>query len=155
MVFCEMHSPLGRLRLSADDGAITSILFVDEVDENPIPAEGVLKEAVEQLDAYFAGQLRRFDLPLRAEGTEFQKKVWQALKTIPYGQTASYLDIAKAIGNQKAVRAVGLANGKNPLTIVVPCHRVIGANGKLVGYGGGLWRKEWLLRHEGALLSFS
>ncbi|HGY55610.1 MAG TPA: methylated-DNA--[protein]-cysteine S-methyltransferase [Caldithrix abyssi] len=155
MVFCIIDSPVGKLRLSADDGAVTSILFVDEPVKNAATDDALLTEAADQLHAYFEGKLRRFDLPLRAEGTEFQKKVWQALRTIPYGQTASYLDIAKAIGNQKAVRAVGLANGKNPLTIVVPCHRVIGANGKLVGYGGGLWRKEWLLRHEGALLSFS
>ena len=146
------ESPLGVLRISVDENAVTSILFSEEAPSS-LPADyPLLQETINQLNAYFAGKLNTFDLPLKAEGTEFQQKVWRALQDIPYGKTVSYLDIATAIGNPKAVRAVGLANGKNPITIVVPCHRVIGSNGKLVGYGGGLWRKEWLLRHEGAVL---
>ena len=117
-------------------------------------AHPLLEEARRQLDAYFAGELRCFDLPLELEGTPFQRQVWQQLLSVGYGQTASYQEIAVAIDNPKAVRAVGAANGRNPVAIIVPCHRIIGSGGraKLTGYGGGLWRKEWLLRHEGALL---
>ena len=111
-----------------------------------------LSAAVEQVSAYFAGSLAEFDLPLAPQGTDFQLRVWAQLLTVPSGQTATYLDIAQALDNPQAVRAVGAANGQNPVSIVVPCHRIIGADGKLIGYGGGLWRKEWLLRHEGALL---
>ncbi|MGH9061287.1 MAG: methylated-DNA--[protein]-cysteine S-methyltransferase, partial [Acidimicrobiales bacterium] len=107
-------------------------------------------EAVAQLDAYFAGTLTRFDLPLRMQGTAFQRQVWSALCEIPYGQTWSYGQLADRIGNSKACRAVGLANGRNPVSIVVPCHRVIGADGSLTGYGGGVDRKAWLLGHERA-----
>ena len=152
MPFCTFTSPVGMLRITASDSTLISILFTDEKTETRVPVHPLLKEAVRQLQAYFNHELQRFDLPLQAEGTAFQIQVWKALLEVPYGRTASYLDIAKAIGNPKAVRAVGLANGKNPLTIVVPCHRIIGTNGKLIGYGGGLWRKEWLLRHEGAIL---
>jgi methylated-DNA-[protein]-cysteine S-methyltransferase len=107
-----------------------------------------------QLAAYFAGDLRCFDLPLALDGTPFQRQVWQQLLSVGYGHTASYQAIAHAIDNPKAVRAVGAANGRNPVAIIVPCHRIIGsgARPKLTGYGGGLWRKEWLLRHEGVLL---
>ena len=109
--------------------------------------------AAEQLQAYFAGNLQQFSLPLAAGGTAFQQQVWQALTTVPYGKTASYGDIAKAINNPKGVRAVGLANGKNPIGIIVPCHRVIGANGTLTGYAGGVDKKAWLLVHEGVSLN--
>lgn len=117
-------------------------------------AHPLLEEVRHQLDAYFAGDLRCFDLPLDLEGTPFQRQVWQQLLSVGYGQTASYQDIAYAIDNPNAVRAVGAANGRNPVAIIVPCHRIIGSGGraKLTGYGGGLWRKEWLLRHEGVLL---
>jgi len=152
MPVCTFSSPLGILHITFNDQAVTSILFTDEKTELSLPDHPLFAEVTRQLHAYFEGKLRDFNLPLQAEGTEFQKKVWNALQDIPYGQTVSYLDIATAIGNPKAVRAVGLANGKNPIAIVVPCHRVIGANGKLIGYGGGLWRKEWLLRHEGSIL---
>jgi O-6-methylguanine DNA methyltransferase len=111
----------------------------------------IATEAVRQLRAYFAGQLRRFDLPLDMQGTEFQLRVWRELERIPYGETRSYQQIAEAIGAPRAVRAVGAANGANPIPIVVPCHRVIGASGKLVGYGGGLPLKKRLLQLEGAL----
>ena len=117
-------------------------------------AHPLLDEVQRQLDAYFAGGLRSFDLPLELDGTPFQRQVWQQLLSVGYGQIASYQAIAHAIDNPKAVRAVGAANGRNPVAIIVPCHRIIGSGGrpKLTGYGGGLWRKEWLLRHEGALL---
>ena len=108
----------------------------------------LLKECSKQLTAYYAGSLKRFDLPLRLHGTEFQKKVWHALQKIPYGETRSYGEIAAAIGNPKACRAVGLANNRNPVAIIVPCHRVIGANGALVGYAGGVWIKKYLLELE-------
>ena len=111
---------------------------------------GITEEACSQLSAYFAKTRQEFDLPIDVKGTEFQTSVWKALQSIPYGQTVSYLDIAKHIGNPKAVRAVGLANGKNPIAIVVPCHRVIGSNKTLTGYAGGLARKQFLLNLEGA-----
>jgi methylated-DNA-[protein]-cysteine S-methyltransferase len=119
------------------------ITLGDEDAEHP-----VLKQAKRELDEYFTGTRTEFNLPLAALGTAFQQKVWQALITIPFGETWSYQDLADAIGNPKAVRAVGLANGKNPISIIVPCHRVIGKSGKLTGYAGGVERKAWLLKHE-------
>lgn len=116
--------------------------WVEDASVDPFP------ETQQQLVAYFAGTLTEFDLPLQLQGTPFQHQVWQALKTIPYGATMSYGELAHHIGQPKASRAVGLANGRNSLSIVVPCHRVIGANGKLTGYGGGIERKQWLLNHE-------
>jgi methylated-DNA-[protein]-cysteine S-methyltransferase len=101
------------------------------------------------MDEYFEGSRKEFQLPLAPEGTDFQKRVWSELLNIPYGATCSYLDVARALGDANAIRAVGAANGRNPISIIIPCHRVIGADGSLTGYGGGLWRKEWLLRHEG------
>lgn len=111
----------------------------------------LIKEAYQQLSEYLKGERKEFDLPLNPKGTDFQKRVWRALCDIPYGETRSYKQIAKSVGNSKAVRAVGMANNRNPITIVVPCHRVIGADGKLVGYGGGLEMKEFLLRLEKSL----
>ncbi|MCL4299245.1 MAG: methylated-DNA--[protein]-cysteine S-methyltransferase [Anaerolineae bacterium] len=108
----------------------------------------VMAACLAQLDAYFKGEGREFSFKLEPAGTDFQKAVWRQLLTIPYGQTASYLDVARQVSNEKAVRAVGAANGQNPIAIIVPCHRVIGSNGQLTGYGGGLWRKAWLLNHE-------
>ena len=108
----------------------------------------MLKECIEQLNEYFAGKRKVFDLPLNPQGTDFQKRVWAELQKIPYGKTVSYLDIARNIGDVNSTRAVGNANGKNKLNILIPCHRVIGINGKLTGYGGGLWRKQWLLELE-------
>lgn len=107
------------------------------------------RDTIRQLKAYFAGDLQQFDVPLAGQGTEFQKRVWKALKKVPYGETATYGDIAKAIGSPTASRAVGMANGRNPISIIVPCHRIIGTSGKLVGYGGGLHRKTALLKLEG------
>ncbi|MBZ5619243.1 MAG: methylated-DNA--[protein]-cysteine S-methyltransferase [Acidobacteriia bacterium] len=119
----------------------------------PNSENGLLREAVRQLAAYLQGELRKFQLPLDFQGTDFQKRVWRQLETIPYGETRSYMQIAEAIGRPQAVRAVGAANGANPIPIVVPCHRVIGASGKLVGYGGGLALKKRLLELEGVVVS--
>lgn len=121
---------------------------MEEESEKQEEANGILNEAKNQLKAYFEGALTRFDLPLHPAGTGFQQKVWNTLLEIPYGKSWSYKQLAVALGDVKCIRAAGTANGKNPLPIVMPCHRVIGANNTLVGYGGGIWRKEWLLRHE-------
>lgn len=144
-----LASPLGLVEVTASEQGLVAVTFCD-IPRQPVQAQRVAAEAKQQLIAYFAKELREFDLPLAATGTVFQQQVWQALTKVPYGKTASYGDIAKAINNPKGVRAVGLANGKNPLGIVVPCHRIIGANGTLTGYAGGLDKKAWLLAHEGA-----
>src|SRR4051794_9600938 len=143
------------LRLTATDSALRSIHFLPE-DPGPSPAADsqvaanpVLAESVRQLRAYFAGTLRDFSIPLDPQGSDFQKRVWRQLETIPFGEIRSYTQVAEAIGSPRAVRAVGAANGANPLPIVVPCHRVIGSSGKLVGYGGGLPLKKRLLTLEG------
>jgi len=144
-----------RLRLTATPSGVRSIDF--DVARPPVgeenPANPLLRESAHQLSAYFAGSLHAFDIPLDPIGTEFQKRVWQALLAIPYGQIRSYAHVAARIGAPAAVRAVGAANGANPIPIVVPCHRVIGSNGKLVGYGGGLPLKQRLLALEGIRLA--
>jgi len=152
-----VDSPVGPLTLVDQDGAVAA-LWMAEQRHRPDPAldggrdDTVLPELREQLEAYWAGDLREFTVPLRLEGTDFQRKVWQALQGIPYGETWSYGKLAAELGAPGASRAVGLANGRNPIGIVIPCHRVVGANGSLTGYGGGLERKRWLLDHErGAL----
>ena len=173
MSFSSIHyeSPIGPIAIHATDTAVSKVEFAGEQVEASEEESGersrsrasspmqpgmhpLLDEVHRQLNAYFAGDLRYFDLPLDLEGTPFQRQVWQQLLSVGYGHTASYQDIAHAIDNPKAVRAVGAANGRNPVSIIVPCHRIIGSGGraKLTGYGGGLWRKEWLLRHEGVLL---
>jgi methylated-DNA-[protein]-cysteine S-methyltransferase len=146
-----MDSPLGPIAVSAVEEGLSCVhMGAEEVDRawGPEAATPLLESALEQLEAYFAGELTEFDLPLAAVGTDFQRRVWGALRAIPYGKTVSYGEIARRIGNPAAVRAVGLANGQNPIAIVVPCHRVIGSNGKLTGYAGGVWRKERLLALE-------
>lgn len=152
-----IDTPVGPLRLAADDAGLHEIRFCDPDAAPPSPAAGngsggeeVLAETVRQLRAYFAGERRSFDLPLTPTGSEFQLAVWRGLRDIPYGRTESYGELARRIGRPKAIRAVGAANGANPLPIVVPCHRVIGADGSLTGYGGGLERKRTLLALEGA-----
>jgi methylated-DNA-[protein]-cysteine S-methyltransferase len=144
------------LALLAGDKGIEQIRFEGEPPEGTLRdnAFPVLKEAARQLQAYFAGELKVFDLPLAPRGTDFQKSVWNALLEIPYGQTRSYSQIAAAIGSPKAVRAVGAANGQNPIPIVIPCHRVIGSSGKLVGFGGGLPLKRMLLDLESSQIPF-
>jgi methylated-DNA-[protein]-cysteine S-methyltransferase len=147
-VLSTTHStPLGELRLSADeDGHLTEVHLRAPA---ALPRlDGPFTVAREQLDAYFAGELSDFDLPLAPHGTPFQRRVWDELTRIPFGETISYSELARRLGDPKLVRAVGLANGRNPIAIVIPCHRVIGADGSLVGYGGGLDRKRWLLDHE-------
>ncbi|WP_445769464.1 methylated-DNA--[protein]-cysteine S-methyltransferase [Rheinheimera sp.] len=141
-----INSPLGPVKISATSGGICQVLFTDTVATAAPSALTAL--AADQLQAYFAGTLQQFSLPLAASGTVFQQQVWQALCTVPFGTTCSYADIANQIDNKKAVRAVGAANGRNPIAIIVPCHRVIGANGTLTGYAGGLDKKAWLLKHE-------
>ena len=141
-----INSPLGPVKISATSGGICQVLFTDTIATAAPSALTAL--AAEQLQAYFAGTLQQFSLPLAANGTAFQQQVWQALCTVPFGTTCSYADIANQIDNKKAVRAVGAANGRNPIAIIVPCHRVIGANGTLTGYAGGLDKKAWLLKHE-------
>jgi len=146
-------SPVGPLTLHGDGECLSGLYF----DQASLPTLSVqrlfdatpFRGVITQLDAYFARKLRTFDVPLAPEGTAFQQRVWRALRDIPYGKTLSYGQLAAGIGNANASRAVGLANGRNPISIIVPCHRVIGANGTLTGYGGGLPRKRWLLRHEG------
>ena len=147
----DYESPIGVLEITGDHEAISSILFSEgDKIENRIEVEtpAVLRECYNQLDEYFKGERQEFTFSYYVEGTIFQQSVWNALTVIPYAATASYKDIAVSIGNEKAIRAVGSANGKNQLSIVIPCHRIIGATGKLTGYTGGLWRKEWLLEHE-------
>lgn len=149
--FAYYESPIGLVEIGGTSEGITSLLFVEE--RRPGAATNdVCEEAVRQISEYFAGSRQAFDLPITLRGTEFQREVWRGLRSITYGQTVSYGDLARAIGKPSAVRAVGAANGDNPISIIVPCHRVIGSDGGLTGYGGGLERKEWLLKHEGGLL---
>ena len=147
----DYKSPIGIIEIIGTKGFVFSILFSEREQPvnligNETPESMVL--CLQQLDEYFKGERLEFTFPYMFEGTDFQKTVWNALKEIPYAKTGSYKDIAVSIDNEKAIRAVGSANGKNKLSIVIPCHRIIGSNGKLTGYAGGLWRKEWLLQHE-------
>lgn len=150
-------SPVGILKLTAEEEALTELYFA-HTKKNGIPEETItsfeqpvskiLQQTVAQLDDYFSGKKLDFDLPLQQKGTPFQLKVWAELLNIKAGNTISYLTLSKRLGDVKAIRAVGTANGRNTISIIVPCHRVIGSNGTLVGYGGDLWRKRWLLDHE-------
>jgi methylated-DNA-[protein]-cysteine S-methyltransferase len=147
---CLFDSPLGPLTLRASGAGVLSVSFGGEAQAANPSRQSLahLQQLAGELAAYFAGTLASFTAPLDLRGTDFQLSVWRALLAVPIGRTCSYMDIARGIGNVAAVRAVGMANGANPVAIVVPCHRVIGASGKLVGYGGELWRKQWLLDHE-------
>lgn len=142
------NSEIGLIEVKGTEEAILSVNFVDDKSRGSPDVPPCVKECVEQIDEYFNGKRKKFTIEIQLQGTDFQKKVWKQLMKIPYGKTVSYKDIAASIGNKKAVRAVGGANNKNKIAIIVPCHRVIGSDGDLVGFGGGLWRKEWLLRHE-------
>jgi methylated-DNA-[protein]-cysteine S-methyltransferase len=153
--FTYFESPIQTLRLVSDGRSLIGLYMIAEKHAQILCNDWLENEAVkpfaavrQQLTDYFAGRLTEFDLPLAPRGTDFQQKVWQALQTIPYGETISYGELAQQIGQPNASRAVGLANGSNPISIIVPCHRVIGASGKLTGYGGGIERKQWLLNHE-------
>lgn len=152
---CTQACPLGWVTLKTDLDAnqqevITALHFSDEIEESIAPSTPLQQAACRQLNEYFAGTRQVFNLPLAPLGTTFQQQVWQALLTIPHGEHCSYKDIALRIDNPKAMRAVGLANSRNPIALIIPCHRVIGASGKLVGYAGGIARKAWLLDHERA-----
>jgi len=147
MEIAYIKTPLGIAKIMGDENGISVISVLDEGKiSSIIPA--ALQEAVSQLDDYFEGKRTDFTFKLNSSGTEFQQKVWKGLLEIPFGKTMSYLELSKKLGDVKAIRAVASANGKNPLWIVVPCHRVIGTDGSLTGYAGGLWRKKWLLEHE-------
>jgi len=149
--FTYYESPIGLIEIESVADAVTSLVFADD-RRSEMVKDAVGEEAASQIAEYFEGERREFDVPVLLKGTRFQRQVWDELLDIPFGQTVSYGDIAKAIGKPTAVRAVGAANGRNPVSIIVPCHRVIGNGGRLTGYGGGLWRKQWLLKHEGGLL---
>lgn len=151
------QSPVGILEVRSNEEAISALLFVNswkgsQLVEDELnftsPRSLVIQSCFTQLDEYFAGTRMQFSFPISQDGTVFQQSVWKELLNIPYGRTVSYLELSKRLGNVKAIRAVGTANGNNNISIVVPCHRVIGSNGSLVGYGGDLWRKKWLLEHE-------
>lgn len=142
-----LQTPIGWLNIVADESAVMAIEFDADPSTDEVP-NAISRQCCLQLEAYFNGEIQDFDVPLNMIGTDFQCQVWQALNQVPYGETCSYADIANRIGNPKAVRAVGAANGKNPIPIIVPCHRVIGSSGKLTGYAGGLDLKVWLLEHE-------
>ncbi len=148
------ESPIGTIEITAEEKGIVALAFVEKsglMKARPGKApQGpkALTDCLAQLDEYFRGRRKSFSVPLRLKGTAFQKKVWSALRRVPFGKTATYGEIAAAAGNRRAGRAVGGANHRNPVSIIVPCHRIIGAGGGLTGYGGGLWRKEWLLAHE-------
>ncbi|MFQ5576494.1 MAG: methylated-DNA--[protein]-cysteine S-methyltransferase [Anaerolineae bacterium] len=147
--FCTgYHSEIGWLEICGSHTAVTGINFVERAVAVAGDAPPVLRACAQQLEAYFAGRRRRFELPLQPQGTPFQQRVWRALADIPFGQTVTYAELARRVGNPRGFRAVGNANGKNPVSIVIPCHRVVGSDGGLTGYGGGLWRKQWLLAHE-------
>ena len=157
-----MASPVGSLLLAATDTHIVTVRFAphsaDDAEERGwtratggTSADRILDDARLQLSEYFAGERTTFELPIAPDGTEFQRQVWTALRAIPFGGTISYGELARRVGDPKAMRAVGAANGRNPIPIIVPCHRVIGADGSLTGFGGGLDRKRWLLAHEGAM----
>jgi len=142
-----IKTPLGIAKITGDEDGISVISISDEGESSSI-IPVVLQEAVSQLNEYFEGKRTTFIFKLNLSGTDFQQKVWKGLLEIPFGQTTSYLELSKKLGDVKAIRAVASANGKNPLWIVIPCHRVIGTDGSLTGYAGGLWRKKWLLKHE-------
>lgn len=144
-----IETPLGIAKIAYENDGIS---VISVLDDKTIPCSETIPEPLQncaqQLQEYFAGTRKEFDLKLAPKGTDFQQKVWKALLEIPYGKTCSYMDLSKQLGDVKAIRAVAAANGKNPLWIITPCHRVIGSDGSLTGYAGGLWRKKWLLEHE-------
>jgi len=140
------QTPLGKMEITANQQAVLSIHFVEQTKK--VKPNAITEAAKTQMLQYFAGDLEQFDMPMEPYGTDFQKQVWHALTSVDYGETCCYSDIANIISNPKAVRAVGAANGKNPMTIVVPCHRIIGRDGSLTGYASGMDKKAWLLNHE-------
>ncbi len=150
-----IETPLGLLKIEATTNGVFSITFLDEeFNDSPLPNEHTQK-AISQLKEYFNKERKDFDFRIDLNGTDFQLKVWSELQNIPFGKSTSYLELSKTIGDVKAIRAVGTTNGKNPIAIAIPCHRVIGSDGSLTGYAGGLHRKKWLLEHEGVLTQTS
>ena len=159
VVYDVVPTPIDRLVVASDGSAIVGVWMANAEPDAPswadqCGADSLLDEARRQLVAYFAGQLRAFDLPPAPNGTAFQRRVWTELTKIPFGTTTSYAELARRVSSAAAVRAVGAANGRNPIPIIVPCHRVIGSDGSLTGFGGGLHRKRWLLEHEGGQIEF-
>ncbi len=149
-----LDSPIGYLHIKVTEDALVEISFLEE-EKKQYPAKppsGIIEKALEQLNEYFEGNRTVFELPLAPEGTKFQRQVWSALQAIPFGSTITYSRLSEKLGNPKAIRAVGRANGQNPIPIIIPCHRVVGSNDDLIGYSGGIERKLRLLQHEGALL---
>lgn len=143
-----LETPVGWLKLTSDTDFLLSVKFQDSKGTADLNLPEILVKAKQQLSEYFEEKRQTFQLELQPKGTEFQKKIWNLLQKVPFGKTATYLDIAQLSGSEKNTRAVGLANGKNPIAIIIPCHRIIGTNGKLTGYAGGIERKRWLLHHE-------
>lgn len=143
-----INSPIGFLEIKSDENSLISISFVRNKNEPTLVQPAILRDTIQQLEEYFSGTRKQFELVLNPQGTEFQKKVWKEVEKIQFGTTTAYLNIAIQTGSEKNTRAVGLANGKNPIPIIIPCHRVIGNNGKLTGYSGGLDKKKWLILHE-------
>jgi methylated-DNA-[protein]-cysteine S-methyltransferase len=152
LFFSYIDTPLGELELTSSDDHLLSALFVktekNVLDKQPVLYSEINEEAKKQLDAFFKKEITQFNLPINPAGTEFQKTVWNELIKIPFGTTISYLTLAKKLGDVNSIRAAASANGKNTITIIIPCHRVIGTDGKLVGYSGDMYRKQWLLEHE-------
>jgi methylated-DNA-[protein]-cysteine S-methyltransferase len=148
MLIAHYRSPIGIVRIEETEGSVNAVSVLEDETEILAPKSPVSKMAVQQLHEYFTGKRSIFDFPYHQTGTPFQQQVWQELSKVGFGQTQSYLQLANAFGNPLAIRAIASANGKNKLWIVVPCHRIIGKNGELTGYAGGLWRKKWLLQHE-------
>lgn len=142
------RSPIGTVEVVGTETGLKGLQFVPGEPGGPSESDPVLEAALAQLDEYFLGERRGFSLRLELEGTDFQRRVWRELQKVPFGQTVSYGEVAAALGMPKAARAIGQANHHNPVSIIIPCHRVVGGDGRLVGYGGGLWRKHWLLEHE-------
>jgi methylated-DNA-[protein]-cysteine S-methyltransferase len=154
-IFGYYKTPLGLMELKATGhGLLVAATFKNKSVEENISNSGVFEQIITQLDEYFNGMLKEFSLPLAPKGTVFQQKVWNELLLIPFGQTITYLQLARRLGDERSIRAAAAANGKNPLAILIPCHRVIGANGKLTGYAGGLDKKQWLLHHEARICGY-
>ena len=148
MEIAHINTPLGIAKLEGDESGLVAVTVLDEVADSTNIIPEVLEDAAYQLQEYFDGKRETFDLELNPQGTDFQKRVWDGLLQIPFGKTISYLDLSKTLGDVKAIRAVAAANGRNPLWVIIPCHRVIGSDGSLTGYASGLHRKKWLLDHE-------
>ncbi len=143
-----LETPIGTLEITGSHGVIFTVSFLEEIQHSNTKIPASLKECVNQLAEYFSGKRKKFEIPLQPNSTSFQRHVWDELLRIPYGKTISYSALAHRLGDEKKIRAAASANGKNPIGIIIPCHRVIGSNAELVGYAGGLWRKQWLLDHE-------